>query len=146
MQRQPTVAGQPAWTMGMVEQATDQGPSFARVARLEECGGFDATVEDIRFVRATGRNLPNVFQRNASVGRKADGGFLRIGPAFSEIVAEAEERTPIVACGSPDAATARAVVVSHGVDDVPVEVRAADFPASALRVRAKNEGALGCSN
>src|SRR5262249_51268150 len=106
MQSEAAIAGHPSWTMRMIEKATDEEPSFARVAGFEERGRFDAAVENIRLLGAARSDLPDIFQRDAGVRREANGRFLRIGPALSEIVAEAEKRAPIILGGSPDAATA----------------------------------------
>src|SRR5262249_43808513 len=111
MQGETAVAGNPARAVRMIEEAANQRPGFPSIARFEKRGRFDATIEDVWFLGEAGCDLPDIFQRNAGVGRKADGSVLWIGPAFSEVVAEAKERTPIAVGGSPNAAAALAIIV-----------------------------------
>src|SRR5207302_9877333 len=75
-----------------------------------------------------------------------DGSFGRVGPTLAKIVAGAEQGAPKVLCGNPDAVAACASVISHRIDVVSVEIRAADFPAFALNIRTENECAFGCAN
>src|SRR5258707_11540958 len=89
VQRQSTVARHPAWPVRMIEQPAHKQPSFSRVAAFEESRWLNATVEDVGFIRSAERNLPDVLQREPSIRRKSNGGFLRIGPALAEILAGA---------------------------------------------------------
>src|ERR1700730_579036 len=122
--------------MRMIEQTTHERPCLACVAGFEKRGGFYATIQNVGLLGPAKRYLPDVLQGNARIGGKSNGGLLRIGPALSEVVAAAQEGTPITLRRSPYAVLAGAALVGHRVNIVPMEIRTADLPTAALRLRA----------
>ncbi len=129
----------------MIEQPTQKRPGFACVAGFEKRGRLYAAIEYVRLFGPTERDLPNVLQGNPGIGRKSNGGLLRIGPALAEIVARSQEGSPITRRRSPYAVAASAVVEGHSVNTVSVEIRTAYLPTAALRIRAKDECSFGRS-
>src|SRR5215472_11550355 len=95
VQRQPSVAGRPSWTMGVVEQPAHQMPRFAIIVAFEECGGLGAAIKYVGLVWRARGNLPDVFQRYARIRREPDWRLLRIGPAFAEVVAGPQHGSPV---------------------------------------------------
>ena len=94
MQSQAPIARQPAGAMRMIKESTHQRPVFACVPGFEQSSRFYSAIEPVRFVGRTESNLPYIFQGRTGIGGETDRSFLRIGPAFSEIIAGAQERTP----------------------------------------------------
>src|SRR5215469_13064695 len=80
MQGEAAVAWHPARTVRMIEQATNQRPRLAVVARFEKCRRFYAAIKDIRLILSPQCYLPNVVQRNTCVGWKSNCRLLRSYP------------------------------------------------------------------
>ena len=125
VQRESAIAGHPARAMRMIEQAAHERPVLAAIARFKKRGRLDAAVENVRLIGRAERDLPDIFERDAGIGGKTDGRFLRIGPGLAEVVGETQERAPDALGGSPDAMAAGAAVEGHGIDAVAVKIRAA---------------------
>ena len=94
MQSQAAIARQPTRAMRMIKESTHQRPVFACVAGFEQGSRFYSAIEPVRFVGRAKGNLPYIFQGRPGIGGETDGGLLWIGPAFSEIIAGAQERPP----------------------------------------------------
>src|SRR5258708_14937524 len=142
MQRQSSVARNPARPVWMIEQPTYQRPCFSRIAAFKQCRGLHAAVEDVRFMWVAERYLPDVFQRKAGVARKSNGGLTRISPALSKIVAGTQHGAPVTLGGRPDTVLATTAVISQCINRVPVEIGPSDVPTSTLRVRAQKESSF----
>ena len=57
-----------------------------------------------------------------------------------------QQGAPITLRRSPYAVLARAAIIGHRVNTVPVEIGTANLPTAALSVRAKDECSFGCSH
>jgi len=143
VKKQAAIAGHPARAMGMIVEATDEGPGFACVARFEEGGGLDAAVHFFWLIFAAESDLPDVAEGGTGFLREAQSSFERIGPTAAEVVGGAEKRAPHEAAGgSPEAVAAGARVEGHGVDALAVKIRAGDIPFSAVARRAEKKSAF----
>ena len=56
----------------MIKQTAHQRPCFPCVVAFEKRSGFYAAVENVRFIRAAKRDLPDVFQRKTGIGGKSN--------------------------------------------------------------------------
>src|SRR5947207_3909239 len=139
VQGQTSVARHPPGPVWMVEQSAHQCPGLARVPALEQRCWFYAAIEYVWLLGVTERNLPDIFQRNTCIRGESNRGLLWIGPTLSEIITRSEKGAPITLSGSPYSVLATAVVVSHRVNAMAVEIRTSNFPTGAPRIRAENE-------
>ena len=97
------------------------------VGRFEERRRFHAAVHPPRIVTVQ-RDLPDVVDRHAAVGRELHVRLERVRPAPAVVVAASQKRSPVVLRRRPEPPTILAIVVRHRVNRVAVEVRPRHVP------------------
>src|SRR5579864_5362940 len=139
VQRETSVARYPPWTVRMVEQAAHQRPCFPRIAAFKQRGRLNSTMHNVRFLGPSRRNLPDILRGDAGIGGKSNRRLPGIGPALSEVVTGAQQRSPVTLRRRPYPMPSAARVIRHRVNIVSVKIRTAYVPTATLRIGAKNE-------